>query len=108
GAFAAGVVGPYHNGIAGGGFAVIHLAKTGEDLAFDFREVAPIKATRDMYLRDGKPVPTLSTDFGPSVAVPGAVAGYLALQAKYGKLSRAQVLAPAIKLARDGFPVTPK
>jgi gamma-glutamyltranspeptidase/glutathione hydrolase len=108
GAFAAGVVGPYHNGIAGGGFAVLHLAKTGEDLAFDFREVAPQKASHDMYLRDGKPVPTLSTDFGLSVAVPGAVAGYLELEEKYGKLGRAAVLAPAIRIAKSGFPVTPK
>ena len=53
------MVGPYHNGLGGGGFAVIHIAKTGEDLAFDFREVAPLKATRNMYLKDGRPVPAL-------------------------------------------------
>ncbi|HZX44023.1 MAG TPA: gamma-glutamyltransferase, partial [Myxococcaceae bacterium] len=75
-AFAAGVVGPYHNGLAGGGFAL--LAVQGKDtLALDFREVAPAAATRDMYLRDGKPVPALSTDGALSVAVPNAVNGYL-------------------------------
>src|SRR5262249_51037179 len=50
-AFAAGVVGPYHNGIGGGGLAVVALP-TGETLALDFREVAPAGASRDMYLRN--------------------------------------------------------
>ncbi len=106
-AFAAGVVGPYHNGLAGGGFAV--LALQGKDtLALDFREVAPAAATRDMFLRDGKPVPGLSTDGGLSVAVPNAVNGYLALLEKAGSLPRSVVLAPAIRLARDGLVVSPK
>jgi gamma-glutamyltranspeptidase/glutathione hydrolase len=106
-AFAAGVVGPYHNGLAGGGFAL--LAVQGKDtLALDFREVAPAAATRDMYLRDGKPVPALSTDGALSVAVPNAVNGYLALLEKAGSLPRSIVLAPAIRLAREGFLVTPK
>ncbi len=106
-AFAAGVVGPYHNGLAGGGFAVVALQ--GKDiLALDFREVAPAAASRDMFLRDGKPVPGLSTDGGLSVAVPNAVNGYLALLEKAGSLPRSVVLAPAIRLARDGLLVTPK
>ncbi len=106
-AFAAGVVGPYHNGLAGGGFAL--LALQGKDtLALDFREVAPAAATRDMYLREGKPVPGLSTDGALSVAVPNAVNGYLALLEKAGSLPRSVVLAPAIRLAREGFIVTPK
>lgn len=102
------VVGPYHSGLGGGGFAVVHLAKDGKDVAFDFREVAPKGASRDMYLKDGALVPGLSTDGALSVAVPGAVKGYLELQAKYGKLPRAKVLAPAIRAAKDGFLVTPK
>ncbi len=106
-AFAAGVVGPYHNGLGGGGFALVALA--GKDtLALDFREVAPAAATRDMFLRDGKPVPELSIDGALSVAVPNAVNGYLALLEKAGSLPRSVVLGPAIRLARDGFVVNPK
>jgi len=107
-AFTMAVVGPYHSGLGGGGFAVLHLATEQKALAFDFREVAPKGASRDMYVRDGAFVPTLATDGALSVAVPGAVKGYLELQAKYGKLPRAKVLAPAIRAAKDGFLVTPK
>lgn len=107
-AFTMAVVGPYHSGLGGGGFAVIHLAKDGSDLALDFREVAPGKASRDMYLVDGKFVPEKATDGALSVAVPGAVMGYLELHAKYGKLPRSKVLAPAIRAATQGFVVTPK
>ena len=106
-AFAAGVVGPYHNGLAGGGFALVALQGK-ETLALDFREVAPAAATRDMYLRDGKPVPELSIDGALSVAVPNAVNGYLALLERAGSLPRSVVLGPAIRLARDGFVVNPK
>ncbi len=107
-AFVMAVVGPYHSGLGGGGFAVVHDAKTKNDDAFDFREVAPAKATADMYLRNGKLEPALATDGALSIAVPGAVAGYLGLHAKYGKLPRATVLAPAIAAATQGFRVTPK
>ena len=106
-AFAAAVVGPFHNGLAGGGFALVALQ--GKDvLALDFREVAPAAASRDMFLRDGKPVPRLSTDGALSVAVPNAVNGYLALLDRAGALPRSVVLAPAIRLAREGLVVTPK
>jgi gamma-glutamyltranspeptidase / glutathione hydrolase len=107
-AFTLAVVGPYHSGIGGGGFALVHEAKTGQTRVLDFREVAPKGATRDMYLKDGQVVPGLSTDGALSVAVPGAVAGYLELLEKHGKLPRAVVLQPAIEAARDGFWVTPK
>ncbi|OJT23851.1 gamma-glutamyltransferase [Archangium sp. Cb G35] len=107
-AFTLGVVGPYHSGIGGGGFALVHDAKTGGTQVLDFREVAPKGATRDMYLKDGQVVPGLSTDGATSVAVPGAVAGYLELLEKHGKLSRAVVLQPAIDAARKGFWVSPK
>ena len=102
------VVGPYHSGLGGGGFALVHDAKTGTTRVLDFREVAPQAATRDMYVKDGKVVPGLSTDGALSVAVPGAVAGYLELVEKHGKLSRSVVLQPAIEAARAGFWVTPK
>ncbi|MDY7231799.1 gamma-glutamyltransferase [Hyalangium sp. s54d21] len=107
-AFTLAVVGPYHSGLGGGGFALVHEAKTGETRVLDFREVAPKAATRDMYVKDGQVVPGLSTDGALSVAVPGAVAGYLELLQKHGKLKPAVVMAPAIEAARKGFWVTPK
>lgn len=107
-AFTMAVVGPPHSGLGGGGFALVHLAKAGTDEAFDFREVAPAKATHDMYLVDGKLDPRRVTDGALSVAVPGAVKGYLELHEKYGKLPRAKVLAPAIAAATKGFLVTPR
>lgn len=107
-AFTLAVVGPYHSGLGGGGFALVHEAKTGGTRVLDFREVAPKGATRDMYLKEGQVVPGLSTDGATSVAVPGAVAGYLELLEKHGKLPRAVVLQPAIDAARKGFWVSPK
>lgn len=100
------VVGPYHSGLGGGGFAVIKVPQG--EFSFDFREVAPAGASHDMFLENGMLVPGRSTDGALSVAVPGAVKGYLELHAKYGKLPRAKVLAPAIRAATQGFPVTPK
>src|SRR4029450_3267880 len=106
-AFAAAVVGPFHNGLAGGGFALLSLQ--GKDtLALDFREAAPAAASRDMFLRDGKPVPKLSTDGGLSVAVPNAVNGYLALLDRAGSRPRSGALAPALRLAREGLVWTPE
>lgn len=103
-AFALAVVEPYSSGIGGGGFALVRF---GEELAFlDFRETAPARAHRDMFLRDGAPVPELSRDGPLAVAVPGAVAGYLALHERWGGLDRETVLAPAIRLAEEGFPVS--
>lgn len=107
-AFAAGVVGPYHSGLGGGGFALVFDQKTGETKVLDFREVAPLGATRDLFVKNGAVVRGLSTDGALSVAVPGAVLGYLTLHQKYGRLPRATVMAPAIRLAKQGFWVTPK
>jgi gamma-glutamyltranspeptidase/glutathione hydrolase len=106
-AFTLAVVAPYHSGLGGGGFALVHEAKTGQSQVLDFREVAPKTATREMFLKDGKVVPGLSTDGALSVAVPGAVAGYLELLQKHGKLPLGVVLAPAIEAAQKGFWVTP-
>lgn len=106
-AFTMAVVGPYHSGLGGGGFAVVHDLKRGEAV-FDFREVAPIKATHDMYVRDGGFEQLLATDGPLAIAVPGAIAGYLELHERYGTLPRATVLEPAIRAATDGFVVTPK
>ena len=107
-AFVLAVVAPYHSGIGGGGFALTFDAQSGEARLHDFREVAPAGATRDMFVRDGKVVPGLSTDGALSVAVPGAARGYLELLEKGGTLSRRAALAPAIRLAADGFWVSPK
>src|SRR5215211_8821491 len=80
-AFVLAVVAPYHSGIGGGGFALAFNASSGDARIFDFREVAPARATRDMFVRDGKVVPGLSRDGALSVAVPGAARGYLELLA---------------------------
>lgn len=104
-AFALAVVEQHSSGIGGGGFA---LVRNTDGLSFlDFREVAPRAAKRDMYsTEEGTADPKLSRDGILSVAVPGAVAGYCQLHARYGKLSRAAVMAPAIRLAEDGFRVS--
>ena len=105
-AFVLAVVEPYSSGLGGGGFALTHF---GSQVSFlDFRERAPQAATRDMYIIDGKPRNDLSKNGILSVAVPGAIEGYLRLQAEHGKLTRAEVLAPALKFAHEGFPVTPR
>ncbi|HXJ32494.1 MAG TPA: gamma-glutamyltransferase [Candidatus Eisenbacteria bacterium] len=88
-------------GIGGGGFALVHTQ--GGDAALDYRETAPAGATPDRYLRDGKPDPTLTRKGGLAVAVPGEVAGWVVLHDRFGKLPLAIDLAPAVRLARDGF-----
>jgi gamma-glutamyltranspeptidase/glutathione hydrolase len=101
--FALAVVWPEAGNIGGGGYMVIQMAD-GRREVVDYREVAPLAASRDMYLKpDGT---TDGSIFGwRASGVPGAVAGLIAAQAKYGKLTRAQVMAPAIRMARDGFTV---
>ena len=102
-AFALAVAEPYASGIGGGGFATI---KMGDEILFlDFREVAPLAATEDMFVKDGEPQADKARNGPLAVAVPGAVAGYLHLHEKYGRLSRRQVLAPAIRLAKKGVRV---
>ncbi|MEZ4474059.1 MAG: gamma-glutamyltransferase [bacterium] len=100
-----GVVQPFASGIGGGGFAVVARAD-GTATTFDFREIAPAAATRDMYLdAAGAVIPDASTVGPRAAAVPGEVAGLWALHQRYGKLPWAEVVAPALALARDGFPV---
>lgn len=102
--FALAVVLPNAGNIGGGGFMVLHDAKSGEDFAIDFREMAPLKAHKDMYLDekgnviDGK---SLFTHF--AVGVPGTVAGMEYALKKWGTMSLEKVIAPAIKLADEGF-----
>jgi gamma-glutamyltranspeptidase/glutathione hydrolase len=107
-AFALAVVEPAAGNIGGGGFMLVRLAD-GRTTFFDYREVAPGKATRDMYIgADGKLDKELSVIGYKSVAVPGTVAGLELALKTYGKLKLADVMAPAIHLAEDGFPVSEK
>jgi gamma-glutamyltranspeptidase/glutathione hydrolase len=102
--FALAVVHPEAGNIGGGGFMVIRT-RDGSVSAIDYREMAPRAATRDMYLDlNGNPS-ELSVTGHLAVGVPGAVAGMLEAHRRYGKMSRADVIEPAILLARDGFVV---
>ncbi|MBV9086730.1 MAG: gamma-glutamyltransferase [Acidobacteriaceae bacterium] len=104
--FALAVVRPQAGNLGGGGFMLLRLAN-GTTRFIDFRETAPAAATPDMYLdRSGNIIPDASTAGYRAVAVPGSVAGLVHAQSKYGKLSLAKVMAPAIQLARDGFPLS--
>jgi gamma-glutamyltranspeptidase / glutathione hydrolase len=110
-AFALAVVEPAAGNIGGGGFMLVRLAD-GRSSFLDYREVAPGKATRDMYIRDGKLIPnddvTGSVIGYRSVAVPGTVAGLELALKTYGTLKLADVMEPAIRLAEAGFPVSEK
>jgi len=99
------ITNPSSCGIGGGGFMLIYLARERRALALDYRETAPGSATPDMYIRDGKADPELSLRGGLAVAIPGEIAGLEAAQRRYGKLSLPHVMQPAIRLARDGFPI---
>src|SRR5450631_1842460 len=99
---------PRAGNIGGGGFMVIHLAKENRDTTIDYRETAPAAATATMFLdAKGNPDPAKSRDSGLAVGVPGTVAGLALAREKYGsgKLSLAELIAPAIRLAEQGFPV---
>ena len=103
--FALAVVHPQAGNIGGGGFLLLRTS-TGETHFIDFREKAPAAATENMYLdAQGNVIENLSTVGYKSIGVPGSVAGLVYAEKKYGKLSLEKVIAPAIKLARDGFPL---
>ncbi|MEZ4265654.1 MAG: gamma-glutamyltransferase [Myxococcota bacterium] len=104
--FALSVVEPWSSGLGGGGFLVLHMGDETE--TWDFRERAPREANRDMYVRDGHVVEGESTWSARAAAIPGLVKGLVAIHTARGKLPLAAVLAPAIRLARDGFPVSPR
>lgn len=105
-ALALGVVHPESSGVGGGGFAIIHMAKASRSFALDFRERAPSAATRDMFIRDGKAVPELSTRGGLAVAVPGEVRGLAEMVRRWGALPFRRCVEPAQRLAARGFPVS--
>jgi gamma-glutamyltranspeptidase/glutathione hydrolase len=110
--FALAVTYPRAGNIGGGGFMVIHLAKNqnldSRDIAIDYRETAPAAATPTMFLNaKGEPDVEKSRNSALAIGVPGTVAGLALAHRKYGsgKLSLADLLAPAIDLASKGFPV---
>ncbi len=104
-ALAGGVVQPHSSGLGGGGFALV--VTTGKDpVALDFREVAPAAAYADMYLDEqGRAQSELSLRGALAVAVPGEGRGLAELQRRWGRLDLAQVAAPAIRYAEEGFAV---
>ncbi len=99
-----GVVDGHNAGIGGGCFVLIRLAD-GELVAVDGRETAPARATRDMYLRQGKLRPELSVRGPLAVGVPGALAAYDHVVRRYGRLPLAELLRPTAETARRGFPI---
>ena len=106
--FALAVTLPRAGNIGGGGFMLIHDAKKNETIAIDYREKAPKAAFRDMYLdENGNADEERSRYHGLAVGVPGTVDGLLLALAEHGTMTREQVLAPAIRLAEEGFTVTP-
>ena len=106
--FALAVTLPESGNLGGGGFMVIRLADGDRATAIDYRETAPASATREMFLNEkGEADPLKSRFTGLAVGVPGTVAGLAYAHQKYGsgRFSLAQLIAPAIPLARDGFEI---
>jgi gamma-glutamyltranspeptidase / glutathione hydrolase len=100
------VVEPTSSGIGGGGFYLLHRQADGFETMLDAREKAPGAATRDMYLdRAGNPIARASIDGALAAGIPGEPAAFDYLARKFGKLPLKTSLQPAIRLARDGFPL---
>ena len=97
---------PSAGNIGGGGFMLANLAETGETIAIDYREKAPLAASRDMFLdENGNADPQKSQFSYHAVGVPGTVAGLSLALEKYGTITLARALKPAVELADKGFPV---
>ncbi|MCS6211175.1 gamma-glutamyltransferase [Shewanella baltica] len=107
-AFSLAVTLPRAGNIGGGGFMLVHIAKENKTIAIDYREMAPSKAKKDIFLdENGDAVEKLSREHGLAVGVPGTVMGMNLALEKYGTMTLAQVTAPAIKMAQEGISVTP-
>ncbi|WP_218240629.1 gamma-glutamyltransferase [Comamonas fluminis] len=105
--FALAVALPNAGNIGGGGFMMVHDARSGKDIALDFREVAPKGASRTMYLDDkGNVVDGKSLFTHYAVGVPGTVAGMTHALSRWGSMPLPAVMAPAIELAEKGYPVS--
>ena len=102
--FALAVTLPRAGNIGGGGFMLVHLGDSGKTLAIDYREMAPLASSFDMYLDEEEKVDVqLSQTSYQSIGVPGTVAGMAYVLEKYGTLSLKEVITPAIKLAEEGI-----
>ena len=100
------VVEPSGSGLGGGGYWLLHRESDGFETLVDGREKAPLAAHKAMYLdKDGQVLPKLSVDGALAAAIPGLPAGLVHISEKYGQLSLAENLAPAIRIARTGFAV---
>jgi gamma-glutamyltranspeptidase/glutathione hydrolase len=106
-AFALAVTLPRAGNLGGGGFMMVHDAESGETVAIDYREMSGAAAFRDMYLDDSGAADSNKSRYtGLAVGVPGTVAGMALALERYGTITLAEALTPAIKLARDGITVT--
>lgn len=106
--FAIGVERPQSTGLGGGGFMLMAGGIFSKPMSLDFREKAPLKSDSKMYLNEnGAEIKGKSINGIHAVAIPGLVAGLIEIHEKYGKLSLAQVMSPAIELAEKGFKIYP-
>lgn len=104
-----GLVEPQSSGLGGGGFALVHRAGESAVHAYDGRETAPAAARPDRFLRDGKPMPFFdAVDSGLSVGTPGLVRMMADMHAQNGRLPWEALFQPALRLATEGFPVSPR
>ena len=104
-----GVVEPESSGFGGGGFFLLHVAGENRQVMIDAREMAPLAATRDMYLDEkGEAVRERSVNGPLAAAIPGQPAGLVHLAQHYGRLPLSRSLQPAIRIAREGFPFSRK
>lgn len=100
------VVEPYHSGLGGGGFWLLHFAKNKKNIFIDGREQAPLAATQDMFLdANGKVITELSLNGAKAAAIPGEPAALVYISKEFGHLPLSKTLAPAIRLAEHGFRV---
>lgn len=98
------VVAPYHSGLGGGGFWLLHLENNNKNIFIDGREAAPLAAHKAMFLdAEGRAIPELSLNGGLAAAIPGEPAALAYISSHYGRLPLAKSLAPAIRLAEEGF-----
>src|SRR5918998_448675 len=106
--FALAVTLPQAGNLGGGGFMIVHDAKSGDTVAIDYREKAPARASRDMFLDAAGNADSKKSQYsGLAIGVPGTVAGLALALERYGTMALPEVMAPAIRLAEEGVLVTP-